>query len=60
MDPQGRSRELHVQGFVARVIQHEVDHLNGILFIDRMSPVKRIALAGRLKKMRKETQASLV
>ncbi len=44
-----------VQGMLARVIQHEVDHLNGVLFIDRMSHVKKIALKGRLKRLRQET-----
>ena len=59
LDRQGLPRELHLQGFVARAVQHEIDHLNGILFIDRMSAVKRITLSGRLKRMRRETQASL-
>ncbi len=48
--------ELELKGFVARVVQHEVDHLNGVLFIDRMTRVKKVALSGRLKRMRRETQ----
>jgi len=35
-DPEGRQRELETSGFEARVIQHEVDHLDGILFTDRV------------------------
>ena len=35
------------------------DHLNGVLFIDKMSAVKRIALKGKLKRMKKETEARL-
>jgi peptide deformylase len=35
-------------------LQHEVDHLNGILFIDRMSAATKVALASRLKRMQKE------
>jgi hypothetical protein len=35
-------------------LQHEVDHLNGILFIDRMSSAARAALSGQLKRLQKE------
>ncbi len=59
MDLDGHVRELVLSGFLARVVQHEVDHLNGVLFIDRMSAVKKIALSGRLKKLRKQTQQNL-
>ena len=37
----GRPFSLTVDGYIARVIQHELDHLNGILFIDRIEPKKR-------------------
>jgi peptide deformylase len=40
---------------LARALQHEVDHLNGILFIDRMSSVAKATLQSRLKRLRKET-----
>ena len=59
VDREGAAREVQLAGFVARVVQHEVDHLNGVLFVDHMTPVKRVALAGRLKRMRKETLARL-
>ena len=55
----GEQVEAELKGFVARVVQHEVDHLNGVLFTDRMSHVKRIALSGRLKRMRRETREKL-
>jgi peptide deformylase len=42
-------------GLLARALQHEVDHLNGILFIDRMSSVAKASLSSRLKRMQKET-----
>lgn len=42
-------------GLLARATQHEIDHLNGILFIDRMDAATRVSLSGRLKKMQKET-----
>jgi peptide deformylase len=40
---------------LARVIQHETDHLNGVLFVDRMTLIKRSLLAGTLNKMKKST-----
>ena len=40
-DPQGRPLELVADGYLARVIQHEVDHLDGVLFVDRLSPLRR-------------------
>jgi peptide deformylase len=43
---------------LARALQHEVDHLNGILFIDRMSSVTKASLQSRLKRLRKETLRS--
>ena len=51
-------RRLRVRGLLARVVQHELDHLNAVLLVDRMSPLKRISLAGRLKKIRRESLAS--
>ena len=36
-DEQGTPHELHASGFEARVIQHEIDHLDGVLFIDRVA-----------------------
>ena len=45
--------------FVARVAQHEIDHLNGVLLVDRMSRIKRIALSGQLKRLKKETREAL-
>jgi peptide deformylase len=46
-------------GFLARAAQHELDHLNGILFIDRMDAATRVSFEGKLKKMQKETLAAL-
>jgi len=48
-----------LKNFVARVAQHEIDHLNGILLVDRMSRLKKIALSGQLKRMKKETQEAI-
>lgn len=46
-------------GLLARVAQHEVDHLNGILFIDRMDAALRASLSGKLKRLQKQTKESL-
>ena len=48
--------EIEASGLLGRAIQHEVDHLNGILFIDRMNSAVKAALSSRLKRMQKETR----
>lgn len=50
----GKDTEFSATGLLARALQHEVDHLNGILFIDRMNSAMRASLAGRLKRLQKE------
>jgi peptide deformylase len=49
--------EIEASGLLGRAIQHEVDHLNGILFIDRMNSAAKAALSSRLKRMQKETRS---
>jgi len=51
--------EFEATGLLARALQHELDHLNGILFIDRMNSAAKVALASRLKRMQKETERDL-
>lgn len=51
--------ELRVKGLLARAVQHELDHLDGVLLADRMSAVKKVALSGKLKKLVKETKRGL-
>jgi peptide deformylase len=53
---EGGSIEIETTGFLARAIQHEVDHLNGILFVDRMSSAAKTSLSSKLKRLQKETQ----
>jgi len=53
---QGDKIKIEASGFLARATQHELDHLNGILFIDRMSSAAKAALSSRLKRLQKETQ----
>ena len=52
----GGTIEIEASGFLARAIQHEGDHLNGILFIDRMNSAAKAALSSRLKRLQKETR----
>jgi peptide deformylase len=55
----GAPIEIETAGFLARAIQHEVDHLNGILFIDRMSSAAKTSLSSKLKRLQKETQRGI-
>jgi peptide deformylase len=48
---------IEATGLLARALQHEIDHLNGILFIDRMNSAVRAGLSGRLKRLQKEAEA---
>ncbi|MEK6635512.1 MAG: peptide deformylase [Planctomycetota bacterium] len=45
----GQKLEIEAEGLVARAWQHELDHLNGSLFIDRMNPANRISISHQLK-----------
>lgn len=56
---EGEAIEVETSGFLARAIQHEVDHLNGILFIDRMSSAAKTSLSSKLKRLQKETQRGI-
>ncbi len=58
-DLEGNPQTLHAKGLLARAIQHESDHLDGILLVDRMSHVKKVALSGKLKRLSKKTKQSL-
>jgi len=53
---EGGTIEIEASGFLARAIQHEGDHLNGVLFIDRMNSAAKAALSSRLKRLQKETR----
>lgn len=50
----GETLEETVSDLVARIVQHEVDHLHGILFIDKMGPVAKLASRGTLKEFERE------
>ena len=42
-----------VHGLLARAVQHEVDHLGGTVFVDRLSPTQRMLVAGKLRKLKR-------
>ena len=50
-DAAGTSVDVVAQGFHARVVQHECDHLDGILFVDRLSPLKRSMFRKKWQKL---------
>jgi peptide deformylase len=56
---EGEAIQIEASGFLARAIQHEGDHLNGILFIDRMHSAAKAALSSRLKRLQKETHRGI-
>jgi peptide deformylase len=60
LDYQNEIRELETDGYLATCIQHEIDHLNGVLFIDHLSFLKRNIILRKLAKVRKlSTSASV-
>src|SRR6516162_2783316 len=56
---EGETIQIEAGGFLARAIQHEHDHLNGILFIDRMRSAAKAALSSRLRRLQKETKRGI-
>lgn len=54
LDENNVRQVITARGFLARALQHEIDHLDGILYIDRMSAVERLASASKLKKLAKQ------
>lgn len=53
-DVQGKTCEIDIEGFLACIISHEIDHLNGKLLIDRISPLKRQFIKKKITKRAKE------
>jgi len=56
LDIDGKQRDEEIVGLLATCLQHEMDHLNGILFIDHLSRLKRQMILKKLDKQRKEQQ----
>ena len=58
LDEQGNGHEEELDGLLATCLQHEMDHLNGVLFIDHLSKLKRDMLLKKLEKLRKTSRAA--
>ena len=57
LDEKGVERETSCEGLLATCIQHEIDHLNGVLFIDHISKLKRDRVIKRFTKAAKRDAA---
>jgi peptide deformylase len=57
MDIDGKSQEIEANGLLATVLQHEIDHLNGVLFIDHISKLKRDRVIKKFAKAAKREVA---
>jgi len=56
LDYQNEIRELHAKGLLATVIQHEIDHLEGTLFVDHISAIKRNIILRKLVKAKRQAE----
>ena len=57
LDLEGRTIEVEAEGLFARVMQHEIDHINGVLFIDHLSKLKRDRVEKKFVKVAKREAA---
>jgi peptide deformylase len=55
-DPEGREVTVEVDDLYSRALQHEIDHLDGVLFLDRVSPLKRRMAMKKWKKLQAEEE----
>jgi len=56
LDEQGKAHEEEIEGLLATCLQHEMDHLEGVLFIDHLSRLKREMILKKIAKQRKERE----
>ena len=56
VDPHGQPVSIEADELYARALQHEIDHLNGVLFLDHLSPLKRRMALKKWKKLREEAE----
>jgi peptide deformylase len=56
ISPEGREVEISGEGILAFALQHEIDHLNGVLILDRISPLKRDVYRRKVKKERRKEE----
>ena len=60
IDYQGKKAELEAEGLLSTCVQHEIDHLNGILFIDYLSKLKKGMIIKKLKKQKKDLDNAIL
>ena len=60
LDYSGKTQELKTDGLLSTCIQHEVDHLNGVLFIDYLSKLKKTMIIKKLTKQKKSSERIVV
>lgn len=58
-DLDGKAEELRTEGWLARIIQHEMDHLEGVLFVDRLTPADKIRVRPKLEELEQRYRARL-
>jgi peptide deformylase len=51
LDIKGHRQTVTAKGLLARAVQHEIDHLNGILLVDKMSPMQKLSMSGQLRRL---------
>lgn len=56
LDREGQPQEVHAKGILATCLQHEIDHLNGVLFIDHLSKLKRDRVIKKFTKAAKRAE----
>ena len=58
LDEFGEQKEIEAKGLLSPCLQHEIDHLEGILFVDYLSPLKRNIILRKMKKLKKQKVAA--
>jgi len=60
LDHENEIREIDAEGLLAVCVQHEIDHLDGVLLVDHLSTLKRSIILRKMKKLKKETAGARV
>jgi peptide deformylase len=58
LDTEGKEQQLECEGLLAIAVQHETDHLNGTMFVDHLSSLKRDLIRKRMKRLKEEQAAT--
>lgn len=57
LDINGHRQTVTAKGLLSRALQHEIDHLNGILLVDKMSPMQKLSVSGQLRRLREKVKS---